>query len=350
MHHHRSKPLLLALPIILGLSLSMATCGHDNEGGSLCHPGQECVGDNTLQQCVDGELISLDCEDACGNMNQASAGCRFSETAGYDLCLCDDGNPADPTSEGGGEGDGDGGACSLIEEPCDFGGDCCDAEQGSALCVSGACAEPCTDDSECASDCCAPLMSGESACAPAELDLCQDTCAQDYDSCMINRACCGYELGDSYCVDNGSGGGCKPVCVSDAECPTDCCAPLMTGELVCSPQEFCDDPDLCQSTGEICELNGDCCDYDIGDAYCVNFGMGNVRCAAACSDGLDCVSGCCIDLDDGQGACAPSSFCGGASSGLDAWLTSQGHKGGSDVHRRRSAHTRSVNRGTSKNR
>lgn len=357
MYHHRLKPLLLAAiawatPITLSLSLATASCGHDGDEGSLCYPGQECVGENTLQRCVDGETLMLDCTEVCGQNNEASLGCRFSEAEGYDLCACGDGGSADPTGEDdGGENDADGNVCSLLEEPCGIHGDCCHADQGSVLCVSGACAERCTGDLECASDCCAPLEGGQSACAPVELDLCQDsTCAPDYDACTEQGACCGYGQGESFCVDNGSGGHCQPVCVSDSECPTDCCAPLMSGELVCSPQEYCDGPDLCQSTGETCEVNGDCCDFDVGDAYCVNFDANNVRCAAACLDGFECVSGCCIDLDNGGGACAPASFCGGALPEFDSWLTSQGDEDGSELRHRRSAHTRSANRETTKDR
>ncbi len=60
----------------------------------------------------------------------------------------------------------------------------------------------------------------------------------------------------------------------------------------------------CKETGETCSVNGDCCNFQGGDGYCVS---GN--CADACSMGTDCLSGCCAPLASGQRACAPVEIC-----------------------------------------
>jgi len=64
----------------------------------------------------------------------------------------------------------------------------------------------------------------------------------------------------------------------------------------------------CVDAGVQCDVNGDCCGFDVGDSACVNAGDFSV-CADLCDFDSDCESDCCADLEQGGGACAPSDFC-----------------------------------------
>lgn len=68
--------------------------------------------------------------------------------------------------------------------------------------------------------------------------------------------------------------------------------------------------DVCSDVGELCEVNGDCCDFAGGGALCVNYEGIGTYCGATCSSGSDCVSGCCAATDADNSVCAPENFCG----------------------------------------
>jgi len=65
----------------------------------------------------------------------------------------------------------------------------------------------------------------------------------------------------------------------------------------------------CVEVGEGCSINGDCCDFDSGNALCVTYGEYGALCGGTCSVGSDCVSGCCVGTDGPSSVCAPSEFC-----------------------------------------
>ncbi|MBL8943546.1 MAG: hypothetical protein JNK45_10375 [Myxococcales bacterium] len=63
-------------------------------GGVACEPDtQACIDEATIGVCIDGEVVLLDCNDACIEIGGTAAiGCFFDEEAGVDLCFCDDGS------------------------------------------------------------------------------------------------------------------------------------------------------------------------------------------------------------------------------------------------------------------
>jgi hypothetical protein len=128
-------------------------------------------------------------------------------------------------------------------------------------------------------------------------------CAQKLESCTSNGECCGYESGNNFCVNTGSGAICAIACSSGSQCASGCCASLEGGGSVCAPAQYCEP--TCRATGTSCTKNGDCCGFKGGDALCVS-GI----CAATCSYGSDCKSGCCAMLTSGSRACGPASVCG----------------------------------------
>jgi hypothetical protein len=129
-----------------------------------------------------------------------------------------------------------------------------------------------------------------------------EMCAPKLEACTSNGECCGFETGDNFCVDTGSGTICAIACTSGSQCASGCCASLEGGGSVCAPAEHCES---CRPTGSSCTKNGDCCGFTGGEALCVS-GI----CAATCTYGSDCRSGCCAMLTSGKRACGPASVCG----------------------------------------
>jgi hypothetical protein len=60
--------------------------------------------------------------------------------------------------------------------------------------------------------------------------------------------------------------------------------------------------------GESCEVNGECCGFEDGDALCVNDGV-NTICHQTCTSDSECGSGCCGETDTGDGVCVPEVYC-----------------------------------------
>jgi hypothetical protein len=65
----------------------------------------------------------------------------------------------------------------------------------------------------------------------------------------------------------------------------------------------------CVEVGEGCSINGDCCDFNAGDALCVTYGDYGALCGGTCNVAGDCVSGCCVGTDGPSSVCAPAEFC-----------------------------------------
>ncbi len=66
----------------------------ESTGGVACEPDtQACIDEVTIGVCIDGEVVLIDCNDACIEIGApAGLGCFFDEDAGVDLCFCDDGS------------------------------------------------------------------------------------------------------------------------------------------------------------------------------------------------------------------------------------------------------------------
>ena len=121
------------------------------------------------------------------------------------------------------------------------------------------------------------------ACADP-LDTCAQACA-DFDAGDFSGAYCA--LDDAGGDEGGESGGNVPDDTGSDE-----------GGGVCVP------------TGDVCEVNGDCCGFDGGNSLCTTFSDGFVACSDVCFFGSDCVSGCCVPVDSGLSVCGPSSECG----------------------------------------
>ena len=139
-------------------------------------------------------------------------------------------------------------------------------------------------------DAAAPLPDAAGECPPA-CDSCNGSTCVNFDpnsecaaNCSIgndcNGCCCiGLEQGGGVCVGNFCQGSCSPGC---------------------------------SAIPSMCNVNGDCCEFGIGGAYCVNFpDLGGI-CAASCTFDSDCASNCCLGLSGGGSACGPVELCGGA--------------------------------------
>jgi hypothetical protein len=115
-------------------------------------------------------------------------------------------------------------------------------------CCSGVCSHPladlmapsfcaaiCTTNSDCRSGCCAPL-SNDPRMSCAARGFCPDTCSFDGESCDTTDDCCA----DETCVDNNVIVVCRDNCMTNADCPSGCCAQLNLSTIkVCSAPNFC---------------------------------------------------------------------------------------------------------------
>lgn len=162
--------------------------------------------------------------------------------------------PSSITDAGGGDGGGDpveggasadapsgaactapGGNCRGDTNACCNGSTCVFDTKDPAKAV---CAATCLKDSQCTSGCCKVLIEGSAAvCAPAL--YCAGSCATPGGDCSARtgQPCCA----NAVCVESTvTGTSCAARCATNDQCRSGCCAPLdNTGELVCSPTQFC---------------------------------------------------------------------------------------------------------------
>ena len=286
--------------ILLGLAFLTLACNRDDDSAKACEVSDppQCLDAGTLEQCgPSAEWQTLSCAVQCQQtLGAPSLGCGYSTQLDSEACLCvvedppdSGGNTTNTTNSDSGNNDsgnsdsGNNDSGNNDSGNSDSGNNDADADGGDA-------------DAD----------GGVPPCAPA------------YDGCASNGDCCGFTEGAAFCVDNGGGGTCRPVCAGDSDCGSDCCAELNNGETVCSPANFCpDDPPHCTGSGYSCDASSECCPGNT----CVNFGGGDVLCAFECTYGEECNSGCCAPLEQGGGVCAPTSYCGGAPADPDMPLT-----------------------------
>ena len=129
-------------------------CGTDGCGGSCgsCFEGTSCVsgtctggstpcaadhvecgGTDSIEACVEGELIVFDCEaDVCAPEGDASAGCDYHAESGHDVCFCDDPCTACIYSK-----------CSTQMSKCENNSQCFPLLDCLTNCSSDACSEGC---------------------------------------------------------------------------------------------------------------------------------------------------------------------------------------------------------------
>lgn len=128
-----------------------------------------------------------------------------------------------------------GGNCRGDTNACCNGSTCVFDTKNPAKAV---CAATCLQDSQCTSGCCKVLIEGSQAvCAPAT--YCAGSCATPGGDCstQTGQPCCA----NAICVQSTvTGTSCAARCATNEQCRSGCCAPLdNTGELVCSPAQFC---------------------------------------------------------------------------------------------------------------
>lgn len=159
-------------------------------------------------------------------------------------------------------------------------------------------------------------------------------CSPDNGTCASNSVCCNYPAA-AHCVNFGTGSGtCAPLCASNADCTTGCCAELTTngqpnGSKACAPSTICSSgtggtggaggggaggSGGCVGDIETCAANGDCCGFpEQNRCFDPGSGIGPV-CAIVCAtpsgpNGVVCNSGCCLALSSGYSVCAPAASC-----------------------------------------
>jgi hypothetical protein len=142
-----------------------------------------------------------------------------------------------------------------------------------------------------------------------------------------NRACItvdgsGGTTGDGGCTSTGMSceinGNCCSFQVDDGYCVGGTCADACASNSECASGccaalegggAACAPASICEqtctATGSGCAINGDCCSFLEGDGYCVDG-----TCADACASNSECVSGCCAALEGGGSVCAPAVYCG----------------------------------------
>jgi len=67
---------------------------------------------------------------------------------------------------------------------------------------------------------------------------------------------------------------------------------------------------VCADAGEVCTVNGDCCNFQAGNGFCVDS-----RCHDSCTTNSECNSNCCVPLVGGGSVCASADNCGGPGGG-----------------------------------
>jgi hypothetical protein len=101
---------------------------------------------------------------------------------------------------------------------------------------------------------------------------------------------------------------CMPMCETDAECVSGCCAPTPDrAATICTLPDMC----MCGGEGDPCASQGDCC---VGSACTWDlYVLGAEACSPLCSANADCATGCCVPTDAVVHVCAHPSYCSGLS-------------------------------------
>ena len=153
--------------------------------------------------------------------------------------------------------------CTPPGEPCEENGQCCGWVNRDAYCVNwddvvSVCSPVCHDiTDDCNSGCCEELNNGASACTP-DGSFC--ACSGQGEHCDSRWDCCGFTSDKVYCVRFDTVVACTRSCSVDSDCPSDCCVPLDTGELVCALDDsFCSSNDACAECLEACHGLPACC-------------------------------------------------------------------------------------------
>lgn len=171
----------------------------------------------------------------------------------------------------------------------------------------------------------------------AQVGLTPLGCGEDpeigLDACL-----CGDDQSVTTSDSGGSSGACSPpeaACEVDGDCcgaelgdafchaPSSSCLAACSSDAQCSSNcclaveggSICAPSTYCEPTCaddyDQCNANVDCCGFADKHAFCVNDGD-SALCRPTCDTDADCPSGCCALLDSGDSVCAPADICDGS--------------------------------------
>jgi hypothetical protein len=130
-------------------------------------------------------------------------------------------------------------------------------------------------------------------------------CGGQGTDCSESACCSGLS-----CVSDGYRGMvCEQTCASAGDCESGCCTDRRdTGDMICSPQDACDNP--CLKRGDACEgsatSNGNCCRGTCIESENTDW----AGCRPTCSENEDCDTGCCrLFTDSAFGFCTDATYC-----------------------------------------
>jgi hypothetical protein len=212
--------------------------------------------------------------------------------------------PTDPTGgmTEGMEGTATTGACVQLSDPCADDGECCsmfcDPQTSTCANLPGSGSADCLGDGEgcvAAAQCCSLACHGE---------LCGgEICSSQGEACEANSDCCANACENGLCVVPGS---CLP---SGENCE------MGGAEACCSNNCLdwgfglrCGDGGVCQSEGEVCLENGDCCNKTCENGYCRSLGECRII-GEGCKESTECCSHLCFDDGTGYESCGALGGC-----------------------------------------
>ncbi len=271
-----------------GGCISPTVCGG---GGvpSVCGGGNQCTPKTQAAACS-----GLNCgfeADGCGGVYTCGVGSGACPGGG--ICGSDSPNVCGSL----------GGPCFANADACAAGSDCC-----SGNCVNGACAAAacvadtptkgaCTTNAQCCSGLCTGGLcqslgtacrgSGNACtldsqccsggCINGTCSSAVSFCKQKNDVCNNNSACCSGNCVKSVataltgtCGDPGGTGvsGCAIAgtlvndCAAGSGCTSSCCSRSCGSDGAAAGHKICQNPSGCHPTGELCQVDSDCCGWD----------------------------------------------------------------------------------------
>jgi hypothetical protein len=120
-------------------------------------------------------------------------------------------------------------------------------------------------------------------------------------ACTDSKNCCAGGAGLPVCniLGAATSSTCTEYCVTNGDCPSGCCVPLISGRGACADKSECSTQ--CRPEDETCDADGDCC---TGFLCSPNSDIGPRLCRPACSTNTDCGAAFCVKDAGGRGTCS----------------------------------------------
>lgn len=192
------------------------------------------------------------------------------------------------------------GSCFGLGESCTTSAVCCSGScelgsDGKYACTAKSRCQGIGDPCEVAADCCSLGCDGQKCV--------ESLCATSGEKCESPAQCCSNRCEGGFCR---SGGACLPA---GEDCSgggaSACCSG--TCQKASDGVERCVSGGRCRSEGEVCAKDGDCCNHQCDNGFCLVLKECDVA-GEACDNGKDCCSGVCADDGSGYHSCV---FLGG---------------------------------------